>query len=66
MVSEFSEVGAWVSQGDPVCEVIQLVPMEVEAFLPEKHIADIAVSIAEESVYAEQGQLLRHHHERMP
>lgn len=31
-----------------------------------EHIADIAVSIAEEAVYAERGQLLRHNHENLP
>ena len=31
-----------------------------------EHIADIAVSIAEESVYAQHGQLVRHHHENLP
>ena len=33
VVDELTEVGAWVSQGDPVAEVIQLVPLEVEACL---------------------------------
>ncbi len=43
VVNEFTEIGAWVSRGDPVVEVIQLVPMEVEAYLPEKYIPDIHV-----------------------
>jgi phosphate uptake regulator len=28
-----------------------------------EHIGDIAVAIAEESVYIHKGQLIRHHHE---
>jgi RND family efflux transporter MFP subunit len=43
VVNEFTEVGAWVMRGDPVAEVIQLVPMEVEASLPEKYIPDVKV-----------------------
>ena len=30
-----------------------------------EHIADIAVSIAEETVYATRGQMVRHHHEQL-
>ena len=28
-----------------------------------EHIGDIAVAVAEESVYIHKGQLIRHHHE---
>jgi RND family efflux transporter MFP subunit len=43
VVSEFTEVGAWVSQGDSVAEVIQIHPVEVEAFLPEKLIPELTI-----------------------
>ncbi len=43
VVAEFTEIGAWVSEGDPVAEVIQLRPIEVEASLPEKYIPSIRV-----------------------
>jgi RND family efflux transporter MFP subunit len=48
VVAEFTELGAWLSAGDPVAEVIQLVPMEVEAALPEKHIPDVDIGDAAE------------------
>ena len=46
VVAEFTEVGAWVRSGDPVAEVIQLKPIEVEANLPERYIPDIRVGAA--------------------
>ena len=41
VTQKFTEVGAWISKGDPVAEVIQLDPAEVRAFVPGKHVAQI-------------------------
>ncbi|MCA9149771.1 MAG: efflux RND transporter periplasmic adaptor subunit [Planctomycetales bacterium] len=46
VVAEYTEVGAWVKSGDPVAEVVQLRPIEVEANVPEKYIPDIRVQDA--------------------
>jgi phosphate transport system protein len=35
------------------------------AFSHLEHIADIAVSIAEEAVYTQRGQMIRHHHDQL-
>lgn len=39
VVAEHTEVGAWLSTSDPVAEVVQLDPAEVEVFVPERYIA---------------------------
>ncbi len=36
--SELTEAGAWVRQGDPVAEVVEIDPVEVEVFVPESSI----------------------------
>lgn len=36
--SELTEAGAWVRQGDPVAEVLEIDPVEVEVFVPESSI----------------------------
>ncbi len=41
VIKQYTEVGAWVSRGDPVAEVIELDPVEIEVFVPEHHIAKI-------------------------
>lgn len=46
VVNEFTELGAWVTQGDPVAEVIQIHPVEVETFLPEDLFPEIAIGTA--------------------
>ncbi len=33
--SELTEAGSWVREGDPVAEVIEIDPVEVEVFIPE-------------------------------
>lgn len=38
VTQEFTEIGAWLSRGDPVAEVIQLDQVELEAFVPERFI----------------------------
>jgi HlyD family secretion protein len=43
IVSEFTEAGAWVNQGDPVAEVIALDEVDVEAFVQENAIPFVRV-----------------------
>jgi RND family efflux transporter MFP subunit len=38
VTSELTEAGAWVQQGDPVAEVVEIDPVEVEVFVPESTI----------------------------
>lgn len=35
VAAELTEAGAWVKQGDPVAEVIEIDPVEVEVYVPE-------------------------------
>ena len=36
--AESTEAGAWVRQGDPVAEVVEIDPVEVEVYVPESNI----------------------------
>jgi multidrug efflux pump subunit AcrA (membrane-fusion protein) len=38
VTSELTEAGAWVREGDPVAEVVEIDPVEVEVFVPESSI----------------------------
>jgi multidrug efflux pump subunit AcrA (membrane-fusion protein) len=38
IVNEFIDKGAWVKAGDPIVELVQLDPVEVEVFVPEQQI----------------------------
>lgn len=38
VVTELTEAGAWLQQGDPVAEVIAIDPIEVEVFVPQTSI----------------------------
>ncbi|MFK8112558.1 MAG: efflux RND transporter periplasmic adaptor subunit [Rubripirellula sp.] len=38
VATEFTEAGAWVRQGDPVADVVEIDPVEVEVFVPEASI----------------------------
>jgi RND family efflux transporter MFP subunit len=44
-VAEFTEVGAWLAKGDPVTEVIQLDPVELEVFVPERYVVAVGVGM---------------------
>ncbi|MEE3372465.1 MAG: efflux RND transporter periplasmic adaptor subunit [Planctomycetota bacterium] len=51
----YTEVGAWIKQGDPIVEVIELDPIEIHTFVPEKFIdrlqpGDRAVSLKFEAL----------------
>jgi HlyD family secretion protein len=35
VVREYTEVGAWVKQGDPIAEVVNIDPVEIEVSVPE-------------------------------
>lgn len=39
VTEELTEVGAWVSRGDPVAEVVALDTVEIEAFVLDQHVA---------------------------
>ncbi len=43
VVAEHTEVGQWVSAGDPVAEVVALDEVDVEAFVLENHVPHIRV-----------------------
>ncbi len=36
-----TEIGAWVSQGDPVADVVQLDPIEIRVAVPETYITNV-------------------------
>jgi multidrug efflux pump subunit AcrA (membrane-fusion protein) len=38
VTSELTEAGAWVREGDPIAEVVEIDPVEVEVFVPESSI----------------------------
>lgn len=43
VVAKHTEVGAWVSRGDPVAEVIEMDPIEIDVTVPEAFIAHVRV-----------------------
>jgi HlyD family secretion protein len=43
VVAKHTEVGAWVSKGDLVAEVIELEPVEVEVAVPENFISEVHI-----------------------
>jgi len=43
VVAEHTEVGAWITSGDPVADVVQLDPVEVRAFVPEKFVSRLPI-----------------------
>ncbi|MBI2479505.1 MAG: efflux RND transporter periplasmic adaptor subunit [Planctomycetia bacterium] len=46
VVAKHTEIGAWVSRGDPVAEVIELDPIEIDVMVPEAFIAHIHIGAA--------------------
>ena len=40
---KYTEVGAWVSRGDPVAEIVQLDPIEIRVAVPETYIANVHI-----------------------
>lgn len=44
--AEHTEIGAWVSAGDPVAEVVALDEVEIEAYVAEQHIPFIRVGMS--------------------
>jgi RND family efflux transporter MFP subunit len=46
VVAKHTEIGAWVSRGDPVAEVIELDPIEIDVMVPEAFIAHIRIGAA--------------------
>ena len=46
VVAKHTEVGAWVSRGDPVAEVIELDPIEIDVTVPEAFVAHVRTGAA--------------------
>lgn len=46
VVAKHTEVGAWVSRGDPVAEVIEVNPIEIDVTIPEAFIAHVRLGAA--------------------
>ncbi|HUG71108.1 MAG TPA: efflux RND transporter periplasmic adaptor subunit [Pirellulaceae bacterium] len=46
VVAKHTEIGAWVSRGDPVAEVIELDPIEIDVMVPEAFIAHVRIGAA--------------------
>lgn len=38
IAAELTEAGSWISEGDPIVDVIEIDPVEVEVFVPEANI----------------------------
>lgn len=38
-----TEIGAWLSRGDPVAEIVQLDPIEIRVAVPETYIANVHI-----------------------
>jgi RND family efflux transporter MFP subunit len=45
VVAENTEVGEWISQADPIAEVVELDPVEINVSVPEIHVASIQVGM---------------------
>ena len=43
VVAKHTEVGSWISSGDPVAEIVQLDPIEVRVSVPESYIAHVRI-----------------------
>ncbi len=43
VTAKHTEVGAWVSRGDPVADVVQLDPIEIRVAVPETYISNVHV-----------------------
>jgi RND family efflux transporter MFP subunit len=43
VIVKHTEVGAWVSRGDPVAEIVQLDPIEIRVAVPETYISNVHV-----------------------
>jgi RND family efflux transporter MFP subunit len=46
VTQKFTDVGAWVSRGEPLVEVVQLDPIEMVVNVPQKYIGRIQESLA--------------------
>ncbi len=43
VVKKHTEIGAWIRRGDPVVDVVELDPVEIEISIPEAHISYVEV-----------------------
>ncbi len=46
IVAKHTEIGAWVSRGDPVAELIELDPIEIDVMVPEAFITHVHLGAA--------------------
>jgi multidrug efflux pump subunit AcrA (membrane-fusion protein) len=45
VTAKHAEIGAWIKQGDPIVEVIELDPAEISVSIPEAQIAKVVVGM---------------------
>ena len=43
VVAKHTDVGSWISGGDPIAEIIQLDPIEIRVSVPENYIAHVKI-----------------------
>lgn len=43
VVAKHTEVGSWISSGDPIAEIVQLDPIEIRVSIPENNIAHVKI-----------------------
>jgi len=43
VVAKHTEIGSWISGGDPVAEIVQLDPIEIRVSVPENYIAHVKI-----------------------
>ena len=51
VVAEHTEEGEWLSQGDPVAEIVQLDSVDVQVFLPELYVTELGVGTQAEVTF---------------
>lgn len=54
VVAKDTEVGSWISSGDPVAEVVELDPVEITVVVPEIYIAELEAAMEQPSPMGSQ------------
>jgi len=52
VVAEYTEIGAWVKQGDPIVDLIQLDHVELRVFVPERAVINLDKNAAARVTFA--------------
>jgi RND family efflux transporter MFP subunit len=58
VVSEFTEVGAWIKRGDPIAEVIEVDPLEVDVAVSEATIGNLQEAMTQAESLGQQLQVV--------